>query len=144
MKSTNTKQHATFGAYYNTPEYQRFAELRQNKARVDIVKITDLLTTNDKSNVIFDPYQYEVLDEFVVHDSYLNTVNKMKMGCNMFTRQMGALDLPWDYGYDVYILNHHGVPILISNETLDINRELRPAHNLFKLWRSGALGDQFR
>ena len=94
--------------------------------------------------LFFDPYHYEVLDGFVVHDSYLNTINKMEMGCNLFTRQMGALDLPWQLDYDVYIMNHHGQPILISNETLDIPKELRPAHNLFKLWRSGGLGDQFR
>ena len=144
MKSNNTKQRETFGAFYRTPEYQRFAELRQNKAHVDIVKITDLLTTNDKSNVIFDPYHYEVLDEFTVLDSYLSAVSKLEMGSNLYTRQMGALDLPWQLDYDVYIMNHHGQPILISNETLDIPKELRPAHNLFKLWRSGALGDQFR
>lgn len=144
MKTSNKQNRATFGAYYNTAEYQRFAELRENKAQIDIVKITDLLTANDKSNVIFDPYHYSALDEFVVLDSYMSAVSKLNMGSNLYTRQMGALDLPWQLDYDVYIMNHQGSPILISNETLDIPKELRPAHNLFKLWRSGALGEQFR
>lgn len=106
--------------------------------------IINLLEGN-KQVIIFNPNHIEFGPGDVPPTiyTYAETWDLIQSKTNFITLQMGLLDTCWDYGYDVYIINNSRVPVLISNETLDIPKELRHEHNLFKLWRSGGLGEQF-
>lgn len=48
----------------------------------------------------------------------------------------------WDKGYDVY-LHKNGEVIKIQPKMPELERELRPAHNIFKIWRAGGFDNAF-
>jgi len=55
------------------------------------------------------------------------------------TTQMCFLTDAWDLGLDVWIVNYDEIPIQIKNGMPGVDKELRKEHNLFRLWRAGAL-----
>lgn len=129
--------------YQNTECGKRLLEIAQSSNGEKLLqRVLNIVHRHDEKVIIFDPFNYWPLEGISVN-GYLEARSMIECGVSFYTVQMGLLDIVRDYNYRVYIVNNIGEPILISNETLKIDRVLRPAHNLFKMWRSGALGDQF-
>lgn len=116
------------------------------KQEVNSIALQDILlrsVTVGKPQIIFDPNHVVTDKIFGSNISYVKAWELIQAKVSFITPQMGLLDVCWDYDYDVYIINNENVAVLISNETLDINKHLRPSHNLFKLWRAHGLGEAF-
>lgn len=129
---------------YQSTEYgKRLLEIAQSSNGDRLLqRVLTIVHRHSEKVIIFDPFNYWPLEGISVN-GYLEAVGMFNCGVSFYTVQMGLLSLVNNSGYNVYIVNDVGVPILISNETLNLDRELKPTHNLFTLWRSGALGDQF-
>lgn len=129
--------------YLNSDEYKRLNKIRGSQNNLDM-KLADLIIPiTDRQVVILDPFEYDSISH-LTETNYLIARGKLKAGCNLVTNQMAILDL-LELGKErIYITTDNGDVVEISNETLDISKELRPAHNLYKIWRSGGLGEQFR
>lgn len=133
-------------ALEKTEPYKRLDLIRsaEGKGKLHSV-VLDLMRQTDRRSIVFDPFEYD--DISGVHNThYLLTQLQIVAGNNVVTTQMGLLDIPWDYHYDIYIINNEAqvIPIDLNNqEPLKMLKQLRREHNLFKLWRSGGLGDQF-
>lgn len=129
--------------YLDSDEYKRLNKIRSSQNDLD-KKIGDLVIPNtDRQVVILDPFEYDSISH-LTETNYLIARGKLKAGCNLVTNQMAILEL-LEYGKEqIYITTDKGDVVEISNETLDISKEIRPVHNLFRMWRSGGLGEQFR
>ena len=101
------------------------------------------MNTEEHHVVVFDPFQHDSLNG-LTETNYLMARDKIIHSCNIVTNQMGLLELTELGSEKIYIVNNKSKLVEISNETLDISKELRPTHNLFRLWCSGGLGEQFR
>lgn len=49
----------------------------------------------------------------------------------------------WFEGYEVYIVDNKGYPFKVCNESGLTNKQLRPEHNIFKIFAAGGFGSQF-
>ncbi len=129
-----------------TEPYKRLDKIRSAEGKNNLhTVVLDLMRQTDKRNIVFDPFEFD--DITGAHNTdYLFTQLQIAAGMNTVTTQMGLLDIPWDYHYDIYIINNKAqvIPISLENqEPLNLARPLRREHNLFKMWRSGGLGEQF-
>lgn len=57
------------------------------------------------------------------------------------TEQMCFLTDAWDLELDIWIVNKEAIPMSIQNIIETMDKEIRPSHNLFRLWRAGAFGN---
>lgn len=129
--------------YQLTDSYKRLNKIRESKNDLHTEVLHILSTVGaEEQVVIFDPFEHDSLTG-ILETNYLNARNKFTHGCDLVTTQMGLLDIVTLGEERIYIVNNQSKVIEISNDTLDIDRELRPAHNLYKMWRAGALGKQF-
>ncbi len=128
--------------YMATDKYKRLNKIRESNNQLHNEILTTMRAT-EQHVIIFDPFQHDTLSG-LTETNYMLARDKIIHGCSLLTNQMGLLELATLGEEKIYIVNNDSKLVEVSNETLDISRELRPAHNLFKLWRSGALGDQFR
>lgn len=78
-----------------------------------------------------------------IYSNYLFTLHEVleavKLGKDFHTNIMYEMDNCWFDGvYDVYIVDQMGIEYKICNDGKLTPKELRPAHNIFKMWRSGS------
>lgn len=65
--------------------------------------------------------------------------NKTEEHIFIHTSQMCFLTDAWGFDLDVWIVNADDLPVQIVNQMYGVDKELRKEHNLFRLWRTGAL-----
>lgn len=92
-------------------------------------------------NAFAHPHSYK-------YDEYLFDLNDVyeaiELRKDFKTNHMVEMNTCWDLNYNVYITDINGKHHLISNESNLTDKELRPAHNIYKMWRSGAFDNAFR
>lgn len=79
-------------------------------------------------------------------DNYDEGVYKLnnKMCYEVHTTQMSLLNLAYDRGYDVYLVDRTNTDILLVKPGgYAGDKVLRRGHNILKLWMAGAFGDKF-
>ena len=140
------KEVTTKNDLMETQPFKRLDNIRKVEGKNKLhMAVLDLIRQTDKRVIIFDPFEYDDLSGFH-NNNYLMTQLQIVAGNNIVTTQMGLLDIPWDYDYNIYIVNNQSQLISVDlqdQSPLNISRQIRREHNLFKLWRSGGLGDQF-
>ena len=140
------KEVTTKNDLMETQPFKRLDNIRKVEGKNKLhMAVLDLIRQTDKRVIIFDPFEYDDLSGFH-NNNYLMTQLQIVAGNNVVTTQMGLLDIPWDYDYNIYIVNNQSQVISVDlqdQSPLNISRQIRREHNLFKLWRSGGLGDQF-
>lgn len=92
-------------------------------------------------NVFADPRRDEYYNSdylFTLHDVLI----AIAKGKDFKTNIMSEMSNCWDYdNYQVFIVDSNGIEYEISNETDLTPKDLRPAHNIYKLWRAGGFCD---
>lgn len=88
------------------------------------------------STIIFYPFGD---DQAVQSFSDTGEAIKSRSGEYIHTTQMCFLTDAWDFDMDIWIVDRKGQAVQIKNGMLGVDKELRKEHNLFRLWRSGAL-----
>lgn len=83
-------------------------------------------------NVFADISEENLLYNF--HD----TIEAIYAGKDIYSNVMSELSLAWEKGYKILLVNNEGIIDDIRKLT---DRELRDTHNIYKLWRSGAFGN---
>lgn len=140
------KEVTTKNDLMETQPFKRLDNIRKVEGKNKLhMAVLDLIRQTDKRVIIFDPFEYDDLSGFH-NNNYLMAQLQIVAGNNVVTTQMGLLDIPWDYNYSIYIVNNQSQVISVDlqdQSPLNISRQIRREHNLFKLWRSGGLGDQF-
>ncbi len=130
----------------NTELYKRLDKIRKVEGKNKLhEQAIDIIRNATRKLVIFDPFGYDDLSGLHTHE-YLFAHAAMLASTNLITTQMALLDIAWEHDYDVYIVNNDSKIVMIgleNQEHLNLSRQLRREHNLYKMWRSGALGDQF-
>lgn len=93
-----------------------------------------MINKKDKK-IVFCPYNnIHMSEEFDSWEELENMVYKWYYPF-VFTRQMGFMSTDlWKLGYEIYIYGGDKKCHKIQDLT---DRELRPAHNLFMMWKSG-------
>lgn len=95
-------------------------------------------------NVFADPRQDEYFNSdylFTLHDVLIAIANREDLKTNVMP-EMANL---WDYpDYQVFIVDSNGIEYEISNESNLTPKELRPAHNIYKMWRAGSFCDKLQ
>lgn len=92
--------------------------------------------------VVFNP-NWNGEDGYLI--SYNATLDAYRKRDSFKTNQMCFLEYCWypndniDQVYDIYIVNDIGVEVKIVNDGSITHRDIKPAHNLYKMWRSGRL-----
>lgn len=83
--------------------------------------------------------------------SFNEVIRAIKNGESFKTNFMSEMTSCWgeNNGYHVFIVDSYGNEHEISNETDLTPKFIRPAHNIYKMWRSGSfcnptLGRNFR
>jgi hypothetical protein len=129
-----------------TELYKRLDKIRKVEGKNKLhQQALDIVRNATRKMVIFDPFGYDDLSGMHTHE-YLFAHAAMMASTNLITTQMALLDIAWDHDYDVYIVNNDSKIVMITlenQEHLNISRQLRREHNLYKMWRAGGLGDQF-
>lgn len=84
---------------------------------------------------------YEYDDNMVLYHSWRSTENQIRMGnTTINTTQMGLLSTRlFDLGYRIFIHESCGesYEITLGDKNERTNREIKPGHNLFKMWQAG-------
>ena len=92
-------------------------------------------------NVFADPRREEYYNSdylFTLHDVLIAIAS----GEDFKTNVMPEMSNCWDYdNYQVFIVDSNGIEYEVSNETDLTPKELRPAHNIYKMWRAGSFCD---
>ncbi len=137
---------STTAELHQTDLYKRLDKIRKVEGKNKLhIQAVEFIRNSKRKLIIFDPFGYDDLSGLHTHE-YMIAHAAMLASTNVITTQMGLLDIAWDHGYDVYIVNNESKIIFIdidNQESLNISRQLRREHNLYKMWRAGALGDQF-
>lgn len=90
-------------------------------------------------NVYADPYNQNYSDYLFT----LKDVLKAKeCGKDFKTSLMYEMDNCWfDGDYEIYLVDQLGKEYKLCNDGKLTPKDLRPAHNVFKMWRSGSFCD---
>lgn len=88
----------------------------------------------DNIKAVFNP-NWNGEENYLVN--YNDTIQAYHDRKPFYTNQMCIMEFCWFNGYDVYIVNNNGDEVLIANDGTLTPKDLRPAHNIFKIWRSG-------
>lgn len=92
-------------------------------------------------NVFADPRREEYYNSdylFTLHDVLV----AIAKGEDFKTNVMPEMANCWGYdNYQVFIVDSNGIEYEISNETNLTSKYLRPAHNIYKMWRAGSFCD---
>ena len=59
------------------------------------------------------------------------------------TNHMAQMHEVWFEGFDVYLVDNQGNEVKLCNESNLTPREIRPVHNVYKMWRATAFGAKF-
>ena len=108
---------------------------------------TDAFANHPNTRIaIFDPYFRSAVAFENAHGEHRYDVAQAKLyvGDRLLTTQISLINVAWDYDYTIYIVNLDGKLIKVENGMPDVVKELRKAHNIYKLWVSGALGNNLR
>lgn len=73
------------------------------------------------------------------YDDYLFTfaevIRAIAHGNDFKTNFMAEMSSAWDHTREIYVINEHGEEHRIDTLTL---KDLRQAHNVYKMWRAGS------
>ena len=90
-------------------------------------------------NVYADPRNSKYEDYlFTLHD----VLKAKEQGIDFKTNVMYEMDSCWfDSDYEIYLVDQLGKEYKLCNDGKLTVKDLRPAHNVFKMWRSGSFCD---
>lgn len=86
-----------------------------------------------------------VIDKvYPIEYTYASTKHDIEAGYNLIhTTSMANMGFYLiDKGYDIF-LHKNGEMIQIRYQMPELERELRPAHNIYKIWRAGGFDSAF-
>lgn len=90
-------------------------------------------------NAFANPKDERYNDYLFVFNDVIRAIDS---GIDFKTNHMPEMNSCWDYdNYKVFIVDSNGDEYEISNESGITLKELRPAHNIYKMWRAGAFCD---
>lgn len=67
-----------------------------------------------------------------------DTMLALKSKSSFKTNQMSVMEFAWYEGYSICIVNDCGIEVLISNDSGVTKKDLRPAHNIYRMFHAGA------